>query len=330
MTRAQSIRAVIALCAMALLTFLFFKARSIDFERHNRILETLRQLKQLDGQVNQDVIQSRYALLKNNDSLVLGFWNINRLGNELRQGSHAIYQQGDAQLDAILDEATRLHAQKESLAEQFKSANAILKNSANYFPLLAQQIATTPHTRSGNQLGYKINELARELLGYNANPTEAVRQDIATKSNEISALRANYAGDQAAQIGQLLKHLQMLLDKTPEVDGLLTQVVTLPTDQQWDSLQRAYLATYHNAQKTINLYRVVLNVGIVLLLLTVAYILIKLKLSTVKLERAVTLLEQQKQALDESKRQLNTLNQELELRVQHRTAALEEIGRAHV
>ena len=62
MTRTQFMQVVIALSAVAVLTFLFIKARSLDYERHTYIMETMRQLKQADAVVNQDIIKSRLRI----------------------------------------------------------------------------------------------------------------------------------------------------------------------------------------------------------------------------------------------------------------------------
>lgn len=312
MTRAQFMQVVIALSAVAVLTFLFIKARSLDFERHTYIMETMRQLKQADAVVNQDIIKSRYSLLNNYDPLVVGFWNITNLNNELRNGPVAISRQGEMQLDEALDKATRLSAQKESLTEQFKSANAILRNSLHYFPIIAKEVATGSFVRGGDRLRNEINELAREVLTYSVNPSDATRQEILAHSDEISNLRAGYSNEMAGQIGLMLKHVQILLYKRPEVDEQLAQIITLPTAQQYDLLYKAYLASYQQLEKSTNTYRLLLYLFSVLLLLAVAYILIKLKYSALALGRAVNDLEQQKQALDEGKRQLQSINADLE------------------
>lgn len=96
MTRTQLMQVVIAISAIVVLTFLFIKARSLDYERHTYIMETMRQLKQADAVMNQDIIKSRYSLLNNYDPLVVGFWNITNLNNDLRNGLVAISRQGEA------------------------------------------------------------------------------------------------------------------------------------------------------------------------------------------------------------------------------------------
>lgn len=312
MTRTQFMQVVIALSAVAVLTVLFIKARSLDFERHTYIMETMRQLKQADAVVNQDIIKSRYSLLNNYDPLVVGFLNITNLNNDLRNDFVAISRQGETQLDEVLDKAARLSAQKESLAEEFKSANAILRNSLYYFPVLAKEIAAASRIDKSDKLSGEINELAREMFTYNTNPSETTKQRVLTGSDEISNLRAGYSGDLADQIGLMLKHVQILLAKKPEVDGLLAQIITLPTAQQYDQLYNAYLASYRQLEKSTNTYRLLLYLFSVVLLLSVAYILIKLKYSSLALGRAVNELGQQKQTLYEGKRQLQSVNADLE------------------
>lgn len=312
MTRTQLMQVVIAISAIAVLTFLFIKARSLDYERHTYIMETMRQLKQADAVMNQDIIKSRYSLLNNYDPLVVGFWNITNLNKDLRNGLVAISRQGEAQLDEVLNKAAQLSAQKESLAEEFKSANAILRNSLYYFPVLAKEIAAASRTDKSDKLSSVTNDLAREVLTYSVNPSGTTRQEILAHSDKISNLRAGYPGDLADQMGLMLKHVQILLAKKPEVDGLLAQIITLPTAQQYDHLYNAYLTSYRQLEKSTNTYRLLLYLFSVLLLLAVAYILIKLKYSTLALGRAVNDLEQQKQALDEGKRQLQSVNADLE------------------
>ena len=51
------------------MTFLFLKARSIDMSQHDSFSSDLRQLKEVDAILNQDILKSRSGLLPSYDRI---------------------------------------------------------------------------------------------------------------------------------------------------------------------------------------------------------------------------------------------------------------------
>jgi DAHL domain len=60
----------VAAGAALLLTFLFIQQRPVDPQEHHRFMHGLNQLKQLDTEVNRDLLNSRFDLLASYDPFV--------------------------------------------------------------------------------------------------------------------------------------------------------------------------------------------------------------------------------------------------------------------
>ena len=61
---------LLALVALIVVTLLYGQSRIADPEIHQRSVENLRLFAQLDATLNQDILRSRYRLLRHYDPLV--------------------------------------------------------------------------------------------------------------------------------------------------------------------------------------------------------------------------------------------------------------------
>src|ERR1700690_4443480 len=70
MTAGQIRNKSIGAGAALLLTFLFVQQRPIDIRQHDRFLNDLLVIRQLDAEINRDLFSSRYELLNSYDPFV--------------------------------------------------------------------------------------------------------------------------------------------------------------------------------------------------------------------------------------------------------------------
>lgn len=71
------------LATIFILSFLFFKTQALDPEKHTEIIDRLRQLKQEDAILNQNILEIRYGLLNYYDPLVHSTRRISSLLSDL-------------------------------------------------------------------------------------------------------------------------------------------------------------------------------------------------------------------------------------------------------
>ena len=162
-----------------LLVFLLWKSQAVDNDTHGHFTEALHQLKQLDVNLNQDLLKIRNGLLANYDSITETLDKIKDIRERLTQFPSFIDRQGRSELSNLL----MLHAQaltdKEDTIERLKTSNAALKNSLDYLPKLIQETAkqaATSATRA--ELSPILTDLLQNVLVYNLNGDESPLSSI--------------------------------------------------------------------------------------------------------------------------------------------------------
>ena len=105
--------------AVFFLTFLFIKTQGVDLNKHNQIIDRLRQLKQLDATLNQDILKLRYGLLNHYDPVVTTLQRIQVSQEDLKSGPLAIYGKGYESTDQRIEALEKVLTEKAALLEEF-------------------------------------------------------------------------------------------------------------------------------------------------------------------------------------------------------------------
>src|SRR5580658_5230094 len=108
----------------------------VDPRQHDRFLSDLQRMKQLDAEINRDLLNSRYELLSSYDPFVQKLEEMRRAGADLQPVPAFIAGSRRQEIEQLLQRETEALSEKARLVETFKSKNAILKNSLRYFPVL--------------------------------------------------------------------------------------------------------------------------------------------------------------------------------------------------
>ncbi|MBI3343287.1 MAG: hypothetical protein HY028_00125 [Gammaproteobacteria bacterium] len=306
--------------------FLYVKTQAVDSKGHDGMIDTLHDLAQLDAAVNSNVLMSRYGRLANYDPLVSAVEKSRLLQTSLKKDPATLYHKGHKDIDGFTDQALQLFLRKDRLLELFKSKNAILQNSLRYFP--TQVVITVGDEakdldKLDEEMKHELSDLAVDVLNYTVTGNEEVKAHINEHSDAVAKRLDSVPEGVRDNIRLILVHANIILQQKPAVDALVTELMGLPSPQNYQALDGAYDAHYTARIEESNRYRIGLYVLPMLLLGYIAYVLIKLQRNAITLRGAVADLKQQKRALDESYEKLATFNHELESRVQDRTADLE-------
>src|SRR5580658_8882718 len=148
--------------AALLLTFLFVQQMPVDPRQHDRFLSDLQRMKQLDAEINRDLLSSRYELLSSYDPFVQKLEEMRKLGTGLRLIPSFIRGRKKERIERYLKQESELLAEKGRLVEAFKSKNAILKNSLRYFPVLVAEASRAATQAKDTQLQDHLTNLLRD------------------------------------------------------------------------------------------------------------------------------------------------------------------------
>jgi PAS domain S-box-containing protein len=272
-----------------LFSVLFIKAQAIDFTQHNRYVVSLRRINELDARINQNILQTRYGLLTYYDPIVNELKELEDLQKRLKQTPSFINQQGKMEIHQLLQAHVEVLQQKEQIIEDFKSKNAILRNSLSYFPIAVVNTVEKASAKSRNdELVAILNSLLRDVLMYNLSSNEAL---IPTINEQIEALRKSQkqfpSSLNEADLDIAIAHAKIIIQYQADVNNLVKQIIELPTSQRAELLSQTYVRRYQQALRTANIYRLWLFLFSLVLLGSIsAYIIYKLRKSSAIIQQA--------------------------------------------
>src|SRR5258706_4988323 len=156
--------------AALLLTFLFIQQRPVDPLRHDRFMRDLQRMKQVDAEINRDLLSSRYELLSSYDPFVQKLEEMRKTGAGLRRAPPFISGRNREQIEQLLKRQSEVLSQKARLVEAFKSENAVLKNSLRYFPVLIAEASRAAVEANDSRLQDHLTNVLRDILLYDLTP----------------------------------------------------------------------------------------------------------------------------------------------------------------
>lgn len=280
---------LMATVGVFLLVFLIIKSQNIDFNRHNDYVIGLRQLSELDAKLNEDILQLRDGLLNYYDSIVDKLNNLQTLQNRLEKTPAFIGQQGQREINHKLQAHEALLHHKEELIEEFKSQNAVLRNSLSYFPIAVTNLVDEASKEVSNSQGITyLNTILKDVLIYNLSPNEELIPAINNQIKIILESRGQFSSSfNNSDLDIAIAHTQIILEYKPQVDRLVRKLIALPTEQHSLALASAYIVYYQRTLKTTNFFRLLLYIYSIFLLSSIsAYIIHQLRKSAAIIQQA--------------------------------------------
>ncbi|MEQ1532392.1 MAG: DAHL domain-containing protein [Sideroxydans sp.] len=288
-----SLKSVLWLSAFALLGWLYRQSEQVDIELHLRTVQHFEQLRQQDARLNQYVLQARYGQLKNYDPLVSTQQEIERVLVALTQDKPNYFSQGEMPIQQAFMRYRSLFNNKSEVLEQFKSHNAVLRNSLRYFPLAAH--AQLARMAPGSSREVQLHEVLDGVLLFDQHASTALKSSI-----EKSILDLKKNGSQyAAAIDELAKHVNIILTHKPEVDQFVHDITQSQTTAQADTIFNLYGELFTQRERQSARYKLALALLAALMLAYVAWVLARLQRARSTLADSLREVEFQKYALDQ-------------------------------
>jgi len=243
-------------------------------------------MKELDAEINQNLLKSRYQLLGSYDPFVQQLGEMQRIQNDLQTIPSFIGTRDREEIRRLIKVESGLLSQKRHLLEGFKSDNAILKNSVRYFPVIIAEMSLTAIKNNDLSLRDHLANVLRDGLLYNDTPGS----DLANKLNaEIVQLSDDVQlhPQLSSELNSAIAHATTILSVKPKVDSVIGSVNSLPIASSAENILSAYIGNYEDAQRISNTYRFFLFLFSVMLLGFCAYEAMNLVRASHALESAV-------------------------------------------
>ncbi len=280
--------------AFAVVTFLFFQSRMLDFEEHERFASSLLRVRQVDADLNQDLLRIGYSLLTFYDPVNQKFAEIEELRGRLEPLPRFLDAPTNTSAQQLLDRFDEAVAQKRGVVEEFQAANIQLQISLGYLPVLAGELtALAGNSPVDRQLSAELKDLLRDVLLFMLSPEERMLQRIQECMASIEQMtpRASRALRES-DLDLMTGHVRTILRNKPRVDQLNAKLAELPTGPTLRELHNLYDRAYQQASMRADAYRAYLYVFSLGLLIYVFYALYQLWQTTEELNRTNEGLEE--------------------------------------
>jgi signal transduction histidine kinase/CheY-like chemotaxis protein len=239
--------------AALLLTLLFVQQRPVDPREHHRFMRGLNELKQLDTEINRDLLNSRFDLLASYDPFVQKLDEMQAVETDLQHIPPFVRGDKRTQIQQLLKQESELRSEKVRLVETFKSRNAILKNSLRYFPTLIAEVSRTGAAKDA-QLQDRLSNLLRDILLYDLTPHSDLAGQVKAELVQLGG-EATRHPELKDTLSTTAAHATTILDVKPQVETLTEELNALPTAHSIDAISLAYVRDYESAQKSSDIYR---------------------------------------------------------------------------
>lgn len=314
--RNLALLAALAVLLASTLLFLYLKSSSQETSTYAESRDLIGRIKQLNAQWETEILKSRIAISHNYDPLVAPLSEMTHLWQrfESMESSHGrndspIWRAShDAYLSAI-QEKTRL-------VEQFKSHNAVLRNSLAFLPTaeddIQEPLAQLPdeHKLQLQNIATDTYDLLLSSLEFAQVTSDDKAAEILVGLNKLGVNKQRLPEQFHSPIDILSNHIALILREQPVVNRLLENIEAIPVAERLDDITGLLNKDQQQTDAIDQRYHFYMLVFSTLLVLVLVYLAIRLMRSFGEIQRV--------------NKELQTANEVLEQRVEERTRELKD------
>ncbi|MFJ7282843.1 DAHL domain-containing protein [Pseudomonas sp. NPDC099000] len=314
--RSLALLGVVALLLASTLLFLYLKSSSNQTSTYTESRDLISRMKQLNAQWETEILKARIAINHNYDPLVTPLIEMTQLwerfdtmeSNHGRNASPVWLTSHDAYLSAF--------EEKIRLVEQFKSHNAVLRNSLAFLPTAEDDIQE-PLAQLQDvdklQLQYIANDtydLVLSTMEFAMVISDAKAAEILVGLSKLKVNKLRLPEEFHSPLDVLNNHIELILREQPVVNRLLENIEATPVAGRLDGITDLLNNDQQRTDAVNQRYHFYMLVFSVLLVMLLVYLAIHLM-------RSFTVISRVNKAL-------KTANDDLEKRVEERTRELKD------
>jgi serine phosphatase RsbU (regulator of sigma subunit) len=266
---------------------LYARSRGADFRRHALAIATLGDIRRADELLSKQVLEARFGLLNQYDSLNTTEVELTRSGEELRRRIDAVVGMVPA-LASTLDQLDAAIAEQRQTVERFKAENSILKNSVYYLPTATREMGQELARLAGaGAYVQDVEGVSQAALVYNLVGDESARRAYAQALSQLEARSIDALPQQASELQALLLHARVIRDKQPAVDARVRNALGGAIRDRLEEVETAYQQRFDGIVAASNGYRRILYGWSLLLAVAVGAASLQLRRLYADLERRV-------------------------------------------
>ncbi len=306
--------AVIAVLLVALLGFLYLKSQGVDYRVQGDILDYLRELKEIDGRGDLDVLRARVEGTSGK-MRPIGERNarIPELLRRLQQSSGLV---SSPTLNRNLPALVQAFEQKTELLNRYQAAGDTVTEALGRMVTFDSEIAglvrgaweSYPQRDRLVAIESTAALLFAHVMRYAADPTDAQRQNVEVFAADLRKAGSGTPAALREGLARMDNTVQQILGAKPVENDLFGKITIASAGPRIDSLTNAFTAETANIQTDSERYRIYLIAYAGALLILIGYLLSRLAVSYRLLESRV---EERTRELSDALRQLKESESQL-------------------
>ncbi|MDQ0979328.1 DAHL domain-containing protein [Pseudomonas synxantha] len=312
----QMLLGLITLLLVSTLVFLYLKSSRDQTASYTQSRDLIRQLQQLNAQWDSEVLKARIAITHNYDPLVTPLAEMTRLWADL-QSRDTYHNPVDLPRWRSSQEAYQAAIQEKArLVDQFKSHNAVLRNSLAFLPTAEDDIQAQ-FNEIDDEGRLRLQGVATDTYDLLLSSLEFAQvtsderaADILVGLGKLAINKESLPSDFQAPVEILSNHISLILREQPLVNSLLERIAAVPVAERLDELTTHLNQDQQTADLVDHQYHRYLLVFSTLLVVLLLYLAMRLLRSFAEINRV--------------NRALQAANETLEQRVERRTQQLKD------
>ncbi|WP_332777909.1 DAHL domain-containing protein [Polaromonas sp.] len=243
------------------LVLLYAKTQRFGESDYFENVALLRHLKQLDAKWELDVLKSKIGINTHYDPLADSLTELNRLLEKLTADMGAQEHDEAAALGEGRAALSHVIQEKATLIEQFKSNNAVLRNSLVFLPTAAADIEQSiVQTRESAQPAARrtlisVNKLLLASMLYSQSASDERGAEIQAGLSQLEAASQSLPPDIRERLAIFGAHVRTILREQKVVNQLLGSITVVPTETRIDELNNTLSGEQRRATAQSGQYR---------------------------------------------------------------------------
>jgi len=259
---------------LVLLTWLLLSGLNLNSDRYDRELQAVHDFSELERGLNREVLTARAGLSRNYDALARMTDAYAEALDRLREAAGA-----DTEESAAIEVLAARARRQQDLIEQFKSRNALLRNSFAYFGMFSARLAAS----DDRPVVAATSTLASAVLHLTLDTSPAAVGEVKDRLEQLARLQ-NPPGD-AESIRAAVAHGGILHDLLPATDAALKALIAAASSREQDVVRSLIMERQLAERASARQYRLLLYAASLMLLGALVYLGLQLRARAVALRR---------------------------------------------
>jgi len=269
--------------AAILLVALFAFTQPVDQRRHNALLSYLGELQSDEARLGESVLELNFSLSNNYDSVNAIIDRMRKILRVLQEGKADKNLSKDAEFQQQLHLLEQRLSLQSDVLEQFKSSNAVLKNSLIYLPHARDELERG--LSAGTVMHEQIDDLVEQVLLIRIKGGLANHDDFDAAFTKVQMGTPFLPADNRQKLDQLMSHIRNIDAITMDMPNLVRQLSSNPEIAEVAETYRNY---YDKQQRLAATFRAFLLLTTLALLAYVIQVLIRLRQQANQLKLAAS------------------------------------------